>query len=187
MQLKLETLDYQTQATQAVVKLFNGNIKNTSENANTDGIRFNLLSLNDTQIEVNKLSTIALNGLKIEDAKVSNEPDICIEMETGTGKTLVYIRTIYELNKVYGFCKFVIVVPSVAIREGTLKNLAITAKDMKTKFEDAYKPILDKGVKFYATLGNHDASNQRFYEYFNMKGEEYYRFEKGGVSFYSLN
>ncbi|MDL1985739.1 MAG: DEAD/DEAH box helicase family protein, partial [Deltaproteobacteria bacterium] len=49
-----------------------------------------------------------------------------VEMETGTGKTYVYIRTIYELNKKYGFKKFVIVVPSVAIREGVLKNLEIT-------------------------------------------------------------
>lgn len=60
--------------------------------------------------------------------------NLSIEMETGTGKTYTYIRTIYELNKAYGFCKFVIVVPSVAIREGTLKNLAITAKDMKAQF-----------------------------------------------------
>lgn len=60
--------------------------------------------------------------------------NLSVEMETGTGKTYTYIRTIYELNKAYGFCKFVIVVPSVAIREGTLKNLAITAKDMKVQF-----------------------------------------------------
>lgn len=49
-----------------------------------------------------------------------------VEMETGTGKTYVYLRTIYELNKKYGFKKFVIVVPSIAIREGVLKNLEIT-------------------------------------------------------------
>lgn len=49
-----------------------------------------------------------------------------VEMETGTGKTYVYLRTIYELNSHYGFRKFVIVVPSVAIREGVLKNLRIT-------------------------------------------------------------
>ena len=49
-----------------------------------------------------------------------------VEMETGTGKTYVYLRTIYELNKLYGFLKFIIVVPSIAIREGVLKNLEIT-------------------------------------------------------------
>lgn len=59
--------------------------------------------------------------------------------------------------------------------------------DFKTKFEDIYKPLLTGNVKFYATLGNHDESNQRFYEHFNMKGEEYYRFNKGNIAFYSLN
>jgi predicted phosphodiesterase len=61
------------------------------------------------------------------------------------------------------------------------------AADMKTKFEDVYKTLLNDGVKFYATLGNHDASNQRFYEFFNMNGEEYHKFERGEVSFYCLN
>jgi hypothetical protein len=61
------------------------------------------------------------------------------------------------------------------------------AGDYKAKFEDVYRPLLDQKVKFYAALGNHDDSNQRFYEYFNMEGQEYYRFKKGNVSFYSLN
>jgi hypothetical protein len=61
------------------------------------------------------------------------------------------------------------------------------AADFKNKFEDIYKPLLDGGVKFYASLGNHDESNQRFYEHFNMGGEEYYRLRKGNVSFYALN
>ena len=59
--------------------------------------------------------------------------------------------------------------------------------DYKKKFEDVYRPLLDQKVKFYAALGNHDDSNQRFYEYFNMEGQEYYHFNKGNVSFYSLN
>jgi predicted phosphodiesterase len=59
--------------------------------------------------------------------------------------------------------------------------------DYKKKFEDVYKPLLDQKVKFYAALGNHDDSNQRFYEFFNMDGQEYYKFSKGNVSFYSLN
>src|SRR5215207_5769058 len=61
------------------------------------------------------------------------------------------------------------------------------AADFKTKFENIYRVLLNDKVKFYAALGNHDESNQRFYEQFNMNGEEYYRFKKGGVSFYSLN
>jgi hypothetical protein len=62
-----------------------------------------------------------------------------------------------------------------------------TPADFKSKFEDVYKPLLDKGVKFYASLGNHDSSNQRLYELFNMKGEEYYKLKKGDVTFYALN
>ncbi len=61
------------------------------------------------------------------------------------------------------------------------------AEDMKKKFEDVYRPLLDAGVKFYATLGNHDESNQRFYEHFNMNGQEYFKFDKSGISFYSFN
>lgn len=57
-----------------------------------------------------------------------------VEMETGTGKTYVYIRTIYELNKLYGFTKFIIVVPSVAIREGVNKSLEI----MEDHFNSLY-------------------------------------------------
>ena len=60
-------------------------------------------------------------------------------------------------------------------------------QDMKNKFELPYKSLLDRGVKFYASLGNHDTSNQRFYAPFNMNGEEYYRIERNGVSFYALN
>jgi len=61
------------------------------------------------------------------------------------------------------------------------------AIDYKQKFENIYRPLLDQKVKFYAALGNHDDSNQRFYEYFNMEGQEYYHFKKGNASFYSLN
>lgn len=60
-------------------------------------------------------------------------------------------------------------------------------QDFKIKFENVYKKLLDDNVKFYATLGNHDDANQRFYQYFNMNGEEYYVFKKGNASFYSLN
>lgn len=62
-----------------------------------------------------------------------------------------------------------------------------TPADMKKKFEEPYKALLDKGVKFYASLGNHDSPNQRLYALFNMNGEEYYRIEKGGVAMYALN
>jgi Calcineurin-like phosphoesterase len=62
-----------------------------------------------------------------------------------------------------------------------------TARDFETKFSDVYKPLLDKNVKFYASLGNHDLPIQVNYTNFNMNGKEYYRFKKGNVAFYALN
>ena len=59
-----------------------------------------------------------------------------VEMETGTGKTYVYLRTIFELSRKYGFKKFVIVVPSVAIREGTLKTIEITQDHFKALYNN---------------------------------------------------
>jgi predicted phosphodiesterase len=59
--------------------------------------------------------------------------------------------------------------------------------DMKRKFEDPYKPLLDAGVKFYASLGNHDSPNQRFYKPFNMGEKRYYSFRKGNAEFFALD
>jgi type III restriction enzyme len=70
--------------------------------------------------------------------EVSSELDgmnFSVEMETGTGKTYVYLRTIYELNQKYGFKKFVVVVPSIAIREGVLKNLEITFEHFQNLYD----------------------------------------------------
>lgn len=79
------------------------------------------------------------NDLKIstKDEIINNGWNFSIEMETGTGKTYVYLRTIYELNKLYGFKKFVIVVPSVAIREGVMKNLKITEEHFQNLYDKA--------------------------------------------------
>jgi predicted phosphodiesterase len=61
-------------------------------------------------------------------------------------------------------------------------------KDFTKKFETPYKPLLDSGMKFYATLGNHDNPNERFYKMFNMNGERFYTFKpKGNVRFFSLD
>ena len=59
--------------------------------------------------------------------------------------------------------------------------------DMKKKFEIPYKALLDGGVKFYASLGNHDNPNQRFYKPFNMGEKRYYSFKKGNVEFFALD
>jgi hypothetical protein len=62
-----------------------------------------------------------------------------------------------------------------------------TAADMQRKFEAPYKPFTDAGVVFYASLGNHDDTNQRFFKPFNMNGERYYTFNKGNVQFFALD
>ncbi|MBI5282655.1 MAG: metallophosphoesterase [Candidatus Solibacter usitatus] len=59
--------------------------------------------------------------------------------------------------------------------------------DYKTKFERPYKALLDAGIPFYATLGNHDKPNQRFYKPFNMNGLQYYTYKKGDVRFFALD
>jgi 3',5'-cyclic AMP phosphodiesterase CpdA len=62
------------------------------------------------------------------------------------------------------------------------------ARDFERKFEIPYKPVLDAGVKFYASLGNHDSPNQRMYKLFNMNGERYYSFRPQlGVRFFALD
>jgi type III restriction enzyme len=63
-------------------------------------------------------------------------PHFSVEMETGTGKTYVYLRTIFDLSRLYGFQKFIIVVPSVAIREGVLKNIEITAGHFRALYNN---------------------------------------------------
>ena len=65
-----------------------------------------------------------------------NGLNFSVEMETGTGKTYVYLRTIFELSQKYGFKKFIIVVPSVAIREGTVKNIEITEEHFKALYNN---------------------------------------------------
>ena len=78
--------------------------------------------------------------LETSEKSLKHGMNFSIEMETGTGKTYVYLRTIHELHQCYGWKKFIIVVPSVAIREGVLKNLAIT----REHFADLYsKPEMD--------------------------------------------
>ncbi|RLE21618.1 MAG: DEAD/DEAH box helicase, partial [Acidobacteria bacterium] len=88
-----------------------------------DGVG-NRLELSEEQILENVQAIQEKNGLTVSDKL--DGMNFSVEMETGTGKTYVYLRSIYELNKKYGFKKFVIVVPSIASREGVLKNLEIT-------------------------------------------------------------
>ncbi len=83
-----------------------------------------------------------------------------VEMETGTGKTYVYLRTIFELNKQYGFKKFIIVVPSVAIREGVVKNLEITSDHFKALYNNVEFEYFVYDAKRVNRLRQFAVSNQ---------------------------
>lgn len=134
MELKLEQLEYQQQAIKAVISVFKGQEKNTFDNACIEGIRSNIISLSSDEIIQNLKDITLENGIKEETANIQSSNDICVEMETGTGKTLVYIKTVFELYKHYGFTKFIILVPSVAIKEGVLTTL----KTFEKQLEDIY-------------------------------------------------
>jgi len=95
----------------------------------------NRLQLLDDEI-LGNLGDIQLrNGLRPSTTLASG--DFTVEMETGTGKTYVYLRTIFELNRRYGFTKFVIVVPSVAIKEGVYKSLQMTEEHFRSLYANA--------------------------------------------------
>ena len=89
----------------------------------------NRLTLLDDELHKN-LADIQLRG-GLPPSSTLASGDFTVEMETGTGKTYVYLRSVFELNKRYGFTKFVIVVPSVAIKEGVYKSLQITEDHFK--------------------------------------------------------
>lgn len=153
-----DNLDYQLAAVNAVADLFQGQdvcrtefTVTSQSNApmvqgqlgfveNELGIG-NRLQLLDEEIVENLQAIQLRSGLR--PTKTLASGDFTIEMETGTGKTYVYLRTIFELNKRYGFTKFVIVVPSIAIKEGTYKTLQIT----REHFENLYPSA--KGYEYF--------------------------------------
>jgi len=92
----------------------------------------NRLKLLDDELLANLGDIQLRNGLRPSDSLASG--DFTVEMETGTGKTYVYLRTIFELNRRYGFTKFIIVVPSVAIKEGVYKTLQITEEHFRALY-----------------------------------------------------
>lgn len=145
MKLRFEpNLDYQLQAIEAVCDLFHGQeICRTEFTVTRDGtdqqLRLgfaesdlgvgNRLTLLDDEL-LRNLGDIQLRG-GLPPSGTLSSGDFTVEMETGTGKTYVYLRSIFELNKRYGFTKFVIVVPSVAIKEGVYKTLQITEEHFR--------------------------------------------------------
>ncbi len=146
--------DYQLEAIRAVVALFDGQ-PDASQIAVTRDDELSSLKLTETGVAnqrvitpeqwlanlhaVQKAHGIEPSG-ELEPMRqgdgtpVGAFPNFTVEMETGTGKTYVYLRTVQELARTYGFRKFVIVVPSIAIREGVLKSLKITREHFQTLY-----------------------------------------------------
>jgi len=143
-------LDYQQTAIESVCDLFRGQeICRTEFTVTRDAFTSqqslayaqsdlgigNRLQLLDDEL-LNNMGDIQIrNGLRPSASLASG--DFTVEMETGTGKTYVYLRTIFELNRRYGFTKFVIVVPSVAIKEGVYKTLQITEEHFRALYANA--------------------------------------------------
>ena len=134
MSFKLEDLSYQRQAIDSVIRLFDGQQRNYFDLQLTGDCYPNRLDLTRQEIVANVEKIAAENGISHGEDTVCIDPDYCIEMETGTGKTLVYLRTIYELCREYGFTKFIILVPSVPIREGVLFTIEL----FRTQLERLY-------------------------------------------------
>jgi len=147
--------DYQLDAIRAVVALFVGQ-PDASQTAVTREDELSSLALSETGIAnrrviddeqwlANLNAVQKTHGLEPSGAlatmtldngePVGSFPNFTVEMETGTGKTYVYLRTVHELARTYGFKKFVIVVPSVAIREGVLSSLKITREHFQTLYD----------------------------------------------------
>jgi type III restriction enzyme len=158
MKLHFESdLPYQLEAVEAVCDLFRGQEICRSEFTVTlpapsgpqttlDGLQEtaqggvgNRMTLLDDQLETNLRAVQLRNDIK--PAELSN--DFTVEMETGTGKTYVYLRTVLELHRRYGFTKFVVVVPSVAIKEGVTATLKSTREHFETLYPGA------KGYEYF--------------------------------------
>lgn len=140
-------LQYQEQAIASVVDLFRGQ---TPKQANFTVSAYsgqmglfesqhgigNKLELDEEDILLNLQEIQLRNGLPQTKSLSVGKYDFDVEMETGTGKTYVYLRTIFELNKAFGFSKFIIVVPSIAIKEGVNKSIQITKEHFDSLYDN---------------------------------------------------
>lgn len=142
MKIKFKEQKFQLDAVQSVVDCFKGQV-NQSSKFNLDrgrtkndlegqtylliekGFRNKPIGIAEEDILENIKQVQLRNGLK-PSQKLEGKYNLTIEMETGTGKTYTYIRTMYELYKTYGWSKYIIVVPSIAIREGVYKSFQMT-------------------------------------------------------------
>lgn len=169
-------LEFQNEAVGAIVDIFEGNptcqsnftVAYTTDQTGTEG-RFlsnlgvgNKLDSNfDEEDILRNVNKIQLrNGLAQSNNLKKGDYHFTIEMETGTGKTFVYLRTVFELNKKYGFTKFIIVVPSVAIKEGVMKSIDMMTADFKQWYDNVifsareYQSKNIEAIREFATADN---------------------------------
>lgn len=184
MKLKFKNQEFQTDAVNSVVDLFIGQEKTKGTfSVDNDGMdNFlgtmgvgNALLIDHKTLATNMHAIQRRNNLPLTDpdwgfdfGKVDfsnfsfkgKTPQFCIEMETGTGKTYVYTKTIFELNRKYGFTKFIIVVPSVAIREGVYKSFEVTKEHFGLQYDNVpcryfiYNSAKLSDVRQFATSAN---------------------------------
>ncbi len=140
--------EFQLEAVKAITDIFEGQplssgdfeftITQPGQLLTENGFGNNSAFANLTELAGNIQQVQQNNGLKISTtAEIENNGwNFSVEMETGTGKTYVYLRTIYELNKLYGFNKFIIVVPSIAIREGVLQSIDDTYEHFQNLYDN---------------------------------------------------
>jgi type III restriction enzyme len=158
---------YQLDAIRAITDVFEGQKLSNSDfefSLNATGAMLsengfgNKLSISETQILKNVMAIQKRNGIENKALNLQGM-NFSVEMETGTGKTYVYLRTIYELNKLYGFRKFAIVTPSIAIREGVLKNLQITHEHFQSLYDKTSLSFEVYDSKKVSNLRNFALSN----------------------------
>ncbi len=139
MQIRLQTLEHQQRALTAITRVFHG-VDFDSGGLMEANPTFDLA---DSQLahNISELQNGAVAGVsaiprawrgRVDDGVLG----IDVKMETGTGKTLVYTQMMYELNRLYGFTKFIVVVPSTAIKLGT--RSFITSEYARNYFDDTY-------------------------------------------------
>lgn len=139
-QFRFTTQDYQTDAVNSLAKVFTGQprVDAVQRVVGRHGMleeyafRNKRLVIDDNDIYKNVKEIQNQNGIK--PAKSYGGRQFTIEMETGTGKTFVYTKSIFELNREYGWSKFIIMVPSVAIREGVYKSLNLTQEYFQQQY-----------------------------------------------------
>ena len=175
MKLKFKNQEFQTDAASSIVDLFKGqeklqstfeitNIESTDLfNQNEFGVS-NVVKISKEELLNNMHEIQRKNNLPLTDDIVDENGALHLsfseEMETGTGKTYVYTKTIFELNKRYGFTKFIIVVPSVAIREGVHKSLEVTREHFENQYDNVpcryfiYNSSKLSDVRQFATSSN---------------------------------